>query len=274
MHPRRLLDQHGLAARKRFGQNFLLETAAAQRIAEATVAGERGLPVLEIGPGTGMLTAALLEAEATVTAVEIDRGLVSILREREDLSAAEIVESDILTYDLRAFAGRAQHWAACGNLPYYITTPILFALLECEPQPARIVAMIQREVADRLTAGPGSAAYGALSVVVAYRARASRLMTLRPTAFYPRPQVDSTVVVLERYTEPPVCPRDPGAMLRLIRAAFAYRRKTLANALELGDPSTPRARTAAALAAIGKPPEARGESLSLDDFSRLADNLT
>ena len=274
MHPRRLLDEHGLAARKRYGQNFLLDTTAAQRIAQATVAGEHGLPVLEIGPGTGTLTAALLESGGRLTAVEIDRGLVSILREREDLSTAEIVESDILTYDLRAFAERAQRWAACGNLPYYITTPILFALLECEPQPVRIVAMIQREVAERLTAGPGSAAYGALSVVVAYRARASRLLTLRPAAFYPRPQVDSTVVVLERHAEPPVHPRDPQAMLLLIRAAFAYRRKTLANALELRDPSIPRARTTAALAAIGKPPDARGESLSLDDFSRLADNLT
>lgn len=274
MHPRRLLDEHGLAARKRYGQNFLLDTTAAQRIAQATVAGEHGLPVLEIGPGTGTLTSALLAAGAALTAVEIDRGLVGILREREDLSAAEIVESDILTYDLQAFAGRAPRWAACGNLPYYITTPILFALLECDPQPGRIVAMVQREVADRLTAGPGSDAYGALSVVVAYRARTSRLLTLRPAAFYPRPQVDSTVVVLERHAEPPVHPRDPGAMLRLVRAAFAYRRKTLANALELGDPSIPRARTAAALAAIGKPPEARGESLSLDDFSRLADNLT
>ncbi|TAM61020.1 ribosomal RNA small subunit methyltransferase A [bacterium] len=272
MHPRQLLQARGLAARKRFGQNFLLDNTAADRIAQAAVAGESELRVLEIGPGTGVLTAALLRAGARLTAVEIDRGLAAILREREDLAAATIVESDILTYDLHNFAA-AGRWAACGNLPYYITTPVLFALLECEPQPVRIVVMVQREVAERLSAGPGSAAYGALSLLVAYRARATRLLTLRPAAFYPRPQVDSTVVVLERHEHPPVQPRDPGAMLGLIRAAFAYRRKTLVNALELGASPVPRERTAAALEAIGKPIGVRGETLSLDDFSRLADQL-
>lgn len=273
MNPRRLLARHGLAARKRLGQNFLLDASAAARIAEATVAGEHGLPVLEIGPGTGTLTSALLEAGAAVTAVEIDRGLVGLLREREDLGGAEIVEGDILEFDLAAYGMRAGRWAACGNLPYYITTPILFKLLECEPQPERIVVMVQREVADRLTARPGTPEYGGLSVMVAYRARASRLLTLGPSAFHPRPNVDSTVVVLERHAEPPVKPRDPASMLALARAAFAYRRKTLANALELAQPSIPRRRTMDALAMIGKPPETRGESLSLDDFSRLSDAL-
>lgn len=268
-----MLAERGLAARKRFGQNFLLDRTAASRIAHATVCDERGLPVLEIGPGTGMLTLALLESGADLTAVEIDRDLVALLRERPELAAATIFEGDILSFDLAAFGARAGRWAACGNLPYYLTTPILFALLECEPQPERIVVMVQREVADRLTAQAGTPQYGSLSVVVAYRARATRLLTLRPTAFHPRPQVDSTVVVLERHREPPVRPRDPAAMLRLARAAFAYRRKTLANALELGKPSIPRARTTEALAAIGKPLRARGESLSLDDFSRLADAL-
>ncbi|HVA38495.1 MAG TPA: 16S rRNA (adenine(1518)-N(6)/adenine(1519)-N(6))-dimethyltransferase RsmA [Candidatus Dormibacteraeota bacterium] len=273
LNPRRLLAERGLAARKRWGQNFLLDAGAAARIAQAAVAGESALPVLEIGPGTGTLTRALLDAGADLTAVEIDRGLVDLLRERPDLAGARIVEGDILAYDLAGYAARSGRWAACGNLPYYITTPILFALLECEPQPERIVVMVQREVADRLTAQPGAPAYGSLSVVVAYRARVSRLLTLKPAAFFPRPQVDSAVVVLERHGEPPVHPKDPERMLRLVRAAFAYRRKTLANALELANPAVPRARTAAALAAIGKPLEARGESLSLNDFSRLSDEL-
>ncbi|MDE2573548.1 MAG: ribosomal RNA small subunit methyltransferase A [bacterium] len=273
MNLRRLLAERGLAARKRLGQNFLLDTAAAARIAEAALQGERGLPVLEVGPGTGTLTRALLAAGADLTAVEVDRGLLELLRDSKDLAAARIIAGDILEFDLAAYGTRAGRWAACGNLPYYITTPILFALLECEPQPERIVVMVQREVADRLTARPGTPAYGALSVVVAYRSRASRLLTLRPEAFHPRPQVDSTVVVLERHARPPVEPHDAAAMLRLVRASFAYRRKTLVNALELAEPAIPRQRTAAALTAIGKSPETRGESLSLDDFSRLSDAL-
>ncbi len=269
-HPRSLLAQWGLRPKKRFGQNFLMVAAAARRIARLSLdAGTNR--IVEIGAGTGALTLALLEEGADVTAIEIDADLVSGLRSRPELERAAIVEADALAFDFAAFATGGA-WSAAGNLPYNVATPILVSLVEMDAGPTSIVAMIQKDVADRLAAKPGTPAYGSLSVAVQYAMRVERAFTLGPGAFFPPPKVHSTVVRLLRRDEPAVKPRDLAHFRKVVRAAFAYRRKTLANSLALAL-GLDRSSIARAVAACGLAPEERGERLSLDDFSRLADAL-
>ncbi|MDE2481963.1 MAG: 16S rRNA (adenine(1518)-N(6)/adenine(1519)-N(6))-dimethyltransferase RsmA [bacterium] len=271
-HPRALLDAWGLRPKKKFGQNFLMDGGSARRIARLAL--EDAPPharVLEIGAGTGALTHALLAEGASVTALEIDPELVSVLGNRDDLREAAIVLADAMAYDYAAYAARGA-WRVAGNLPYNVGTPIIVNLIEMESGPDVIVAMIQKDVADRLAAKPGTPAYGSLSIAVQYAMTVERAFTLGPRAFYPAPKVDSTVVRLVRRAQPAVAPRDVALFRKVVRGAFAYRRKTLANslALALGED---RAAVAAAIAASGLAPEARGEQLDLNDFCRLADAL-
>lgn len=227
--------------------------------------------VIEIGPGTGALTAALVAAGAEVTAVEVDSDMVAILRDRSDLAAATIVHEDALAYDYAAFA-TAGAWCAAGNLPYNIATTLLTMWLEAPAPPARIVIMVQREVADRLTAAPSTPPYGSLTVFCRFFAVAKRAFVLRPGSFFPRPGVDSAVVVLTPHAEPPVRVRDRAFFLQVVRASFAYRRKTLANSLLLAL-EIDRARTQSALAALDIDSEIRAEQLDLGAFGALADAL-
>ncbi len=227
--------------------------------------------VVEIGPGTGALTAALVGCNADVTAIEIDADMVAILHERADLEAATIVLADALSYDY-AEHGRAGPWCAAGNLPYNIATPLLAKWLELAVPPARIVAMVQREVADRLTAAPATPAYGSLTVFCRYFATVRRAFVLKPNVFYPRPNVDSAVVVLEPHPVPALSVRDRVFFLQVVRGAFAYRRKTLANSLLLAL-DIDRARTQSALAALDIDSEIRAEQLDLGAFGALADDL-
>ncbi len=268
-HPRLLLAARGIRPKKRLGQHFLVDAGAARKISALCVAG--GIAdVVEIGPGTGALTVALVETGVRVTAVEIDPAMVAILRDRPELAAAEIVQADALAFDYGSVA--AQRWCACGNLPYNVGTALLRGWLELPRPPERIVAMLQRDVAERLTARPGSPAYGALTVVVALRMHARRAFVLEPRAFYPRPRVDSAVVELVRHPEPPVPVRDEAFLLQVVRAAFSYRRKTLANSLMLAL-GIPRARTQQSLASLGYETEIRAEQLDLGAFAALAGDL-
>lgn len=267
-----MLAQAGLLPKKRFGQNFLQNENAALKIARLAVDGAgAGTQTLEIGAGTGALTRALLECGADVTALEIDRDLVAMLRAREDLRGATIVEADALDFDYRAWSAR-RPWIATGNLPYNIATPLIIELVEMERGPDALTVMIQKDVADRLAAKPGTPAYGSLSIAVQYAMRVERAFTLGPRAFYPAPKVDSTVVRLVRRAEPAVKPRDLAVFRKVVRAAFAYRRKTLANSLALAL-GIERARITKAIAASSLSTESRGEQLDLDDFCRLADEL-
>jgi 16S rRNA (adenine1518-N6/adenine1519-N6)-dimethyltransferase len=273
-HPRELLGAHGLRPKKHLGQNFLIDADATQRIARLVLdelPADSRSPILEIGAGTGELTRALVEGGADVTAIEVDGELVSILRSRDDLRAATIVAADAMTFDYAAF-GAGKRWYAAGNLPYNIATSLIVTLCELRDGPQTFVAMIQKDVADRLAAAPGSPSYGSLSVAVQYTMRVERAFTLGPRVFFPPPKVDSTVVRLVRRDAPAVTPKDERLFKQVVRAAFAYRRKTLANSLSLAL-KLPRNGIAASIAACGFQPEIRGEQLDLAAFARLADAL-
>jgi 16S rRNA (adenine1518-N6/adenine1519-N6)-dimethyltransferase len=249
-----------------------MDAAASRRIAHLVCDDAPAQArVIEIGAGTGALTRALLDAGAQVTALEIDPDLVAILGNRADLAPATIVLADALTYDYAAFA-RGGPWRVAGNLPYNIATPLLVELVEMEHGPDVIVAMIQKDVADRIGAKPGTPAYGSLSLAMQYAVQVERVFTLGPRAFYPPPKVDSTVVRLVRRAEPAVAPRDLELFRKVVRGAFAYRRKTLANSLALAL-HIDRDAIASAISRSDLPAESRGEQLDLQAFCRLADNL-
>ncbi len=270
--PRRLLAEAKLRPKKRYAQNFLQNENAVRAIAELAMEGvARDARVLEIGAGTGALTLALLERGANLTAIEIDPELVTLLQARTELSRARIVEADALTFDYGAWAD-GNSWHAAGNLPYNVATAVLLRLIEMEDAPASLTVMVQKDVAERFAAAAGTPAYGSLSIAVQYAMRVTKEMTLSPGSFYPAPKVESSVVRLVRRAQPAAHPRDPATFWKVVRGAFAYRRKTLANSLALAL-GIDRARIARALDSIHLSPELRGERLDLGDFARLADAL-
>jgi 16S rRNA (adenine1518-N6/adenine1519-N6)-dimethyltransferase len=221
--------------------------------------------VLEIGPGVGSLTLALAEAAGEVLALELDRHLVPVLESvLAGVGNVSIAEGDALNVDYETLLSPGP-WTSVSNLPYNVATPVVARLLEEVPRLERLVVMTQREVAERLAAGPGEEAYGAVSVKVAYHARARVLGTVPPTVFVPRPRVDSALVALQRRPAPPVDVPSPERLFALVRAGFAQRRKTLRQALrpvlgeEAGD----------LLRAAGIDPGARAEVLGLDEWAAL-----
>lgn len=269
--PRALLAKSGLRPKKRYGQNFLVNAATARRIARLSIEGAPAPPsIVEIGAGTGTLTRALLEEGAHVTAIEIDSELVRILRERDDLSEASVAEADALTFDYAAIA--APQWRVAGNLPYNIATPLLLRLIEMPAGPQTLTVMVQRDVAERFAAVPGTPAYGSLTVAAQYATIVERCFSLPPGAFYPAPKVHSSVIRLTRRDRPAVAVRDLERFWKVVRGAFAYRRKTLANSLSIALHCDRRV-IVQALVACNLPTEIRGERLNLGDFARLADAL-
>ena len=272
------LKSHNISAKKRYGQNFLIDRRVLERIIEGAGISKEDV-VLEIGPGIGTLTQALCEAAGHVIAVEIDRDMIPLLEENlSGYENYEIINEDVLKLDLemlireRGLGSRPLRVAA--NLPYYITTPIIMQLLESRIPAKTITVMVQKEVAERMQAAPGTADYGALSLAVQYYADARISAKVPPNCFIPRPNVDSAVITLERYETPPVEVKDEAHLFRLIRAAFAQRRKTLANALK-NDPSLGlgREQVEAALDRLGLNADIRGERLSLQQFAALSDLL-
>lgn len=266
-----MLARWSLRPKKRYGQNFLMDPGAAARIARLCVAGDSHARVVEIGAGTGTLTHALLAEGAEVTAIEIDSELVALLRSREDLLGAQIAAGDALEFDYESY-GSGEAWRVAGNLPYNVATPLILRFCEMDAGPQSLTVMIQKDVAERLAAKPGTAAYGSLTVAVGYAMRVRREFTLGPGSFYPPPKVRSTVVRMERRERPPVQPRDLALFWKVVRGAFAYRRKTLANSLILSL-GMDRAKVERAIAISNLSPEQRGERLDIDDFARLADAL-
>jgi 16S rRNA (adenine1518-N6/adenine1519-N6)-dimethyltransferase len=253
-------------AKRRLGQHFLSDPRLLARIADALGAGA-GDTVLEIGPGPGGLTAALAERAGRLVAIEKDRELVPSLRAR--FPQATIVEADALEADWQALAG--PRFLVAGNIPYNITSPLIDKALE-PPRPERIVFLVQKEVADRVTARPGEPAYGALSVGVQSVARAERLFTVPAGAFQPRPKVDSAVLRLTPLAEPLVSAVEQGSFRRLVVGMFGFRRKQLARGLrELT--GWEAARVAGLLAGLGIGPEVRPEVLPPESFVGLLRGL-
>lgn len=267
-----LIKAHDFSFKKRFGQNFLIDSHVLDKIIRGAEIGKEDA-VLEIGPGIGTLTQALCEAAGEVTAVEIDRDLIPILE--KTLAAYDnvrIINEDILKLDLSAISEKPLKVVA--NLPYYITTPIIMGLFESGAPLLSITVMVQKEVADRMQAAPGGKDYGALSLAVQYYAEAEIIANVPPNCFIPRPGVGSAVIRLTKHVAPPVQPKDEKFMFRLIRAAFAQRRKTLVNTLRNDSSlSYSREQLETVLAAMGLPAAVRGERLSLAEFAELSDRL-
>lgn len=272
-----VIQKYNFHFQKKFGQNFLIDTHVLDKIIKAAEISPDDF-VLEIGPGIGTMTQCLCESAGSVAAVEIDRNLIPILEETlHGYSNVEVIESDILKMDLTAFAlercaGKSMKVVA--NLPYYITTPIVMSLLE-KPLPIHsITVMVQKEVADRMQAGPGGKEYGALSLAVQYYAKPVIVANVPPNCFMPRPTVGSAVIRLERYERPPVEVTDAAWMFRIIRASFNQRRKTLANALyHAGGLCCSKEAVWETLLAMGLSADIRGEKLTLAEFAQLSDRL-
>lgn len=270
--PRVLLREHGLSPKKSFGQNFLVAEGVLRAIAEACVPdAEVGrAQVLELGPGLGALTAPLAARAGRVIAVERDRDLVPVLREVfRDTPNVEIVEGDAQTTDFaRWLSEPGMPRVLCGNLPYQITGSLIERAVHGRSQLDRVVFMVQREVADRLAANPGTKEYGALSVFVQAAFSVKRILTVAPGAFHPPPDVKSAVVGMIPL-EPPRA-EETDAFRAVVKAAFGMRRKTLRNAWrELVAPEV----LARVAEDAGVSLDARGETLSVDDFARVAEGL-
>ena len=256
-----LLGSGGLAPRRDLGQNFVADPNTVRRIAHLAHVGP-GDHVVEIGAGLGSLTLALAETGAEVTAVEVDRGIVPVLRDVvADQPNVTVVEIDATTADWATVLAAAPTWTLVANLPYNVGTPLVCDLLDEVPAVTSMLVMVQKEVAERFAAGPGSKQYGAVSVKIAYWARARLVATVPASVFVPRPNVESALVRIDR-REPPATP--PGPLFELVRRAFNQRRKMLRRSL--ADVVTPEHFERA-----GVSPEARPEQLDLDDWCRLTD---
>ena len=270
---RALLEAHGVRPRRRLGQSFLVAPGIARRIAAAAGVTAGDL-VVEIGPGAGALTEALLGRAGHLLAIEVDPRLHALVMDRFGAAAhATWVLGDALTYDYQAEVPRlaaGRRALVVANLPYAAATPILLRLLDCGRLFSALVVMLQREVGDRLAAAPGTKAYGPLTLAVQLRAAVRRLFAVPPTAFHPRPAVASAVMALEPHAVPPVPTADWPAVESVVRAAFGRRRKMLRQALAAAGTGLARARAAAVLEAAGIDGRRRGETLSLEEFHRLA----
>ncbi len=266
-HILRAFDLH---ASRRLGQNFLISPGVVRAVVEAAEIGKDDR-VLEIGPGIGTLTQGLLEAGAEVTAVELDKKMPAVLAETlRGYEHLNIVQGDILKTDIPALMGD-KPFKVAANLPYYITTPILLKLLEQKLPITRIVTMVQKEVAERMTASPGGKDYGALSVAVQYHTEPEIVLDVPPSCFFPAPEVDSAVVACTIRKTPAVTMEDEALFFRVVKAAFGQRRKTLSNALKpLG---FPKEKIESALLGAKVDAARRGETLSLAEFATVANYL-
>lgn len=272
-----ILQKYQFRFQKKYGQNFLIDTSVLERIIRAAQIGAEDC-VLEIGPGIGTMTQYLAENAGKVIAVEIDKALIPILEETlAPYKNVTVLQGDILKTDIGELAERhnaGKPLKVVANLPYYITTPIIMGLFERNVPLASVTVMVQKEVAERMLAKPGTKDYGALSLSVQYYAEPEIVTNVPPNCFMPRPNVGSAVVKLRRFGNPPVEVQDEKFMFSIIRAAFNQRRKMLVNALAgAGEFSFSKEQTEAVLDSIGISAQIRGEKLSLAEFAKLADRL-
>ena len=274
-----VLERHGFTFKKSFGQNFLTDTNILQRIVDTAEIDDQ-VNVIEIGPGIGALTEFLAERAAEVMAFEIDHRLVPILADTlRDFDNVTVVNEDILKVDLaqhiQNFKNPDLPIKVVANLPYYITTPILMHLIESGIPFSEFVVMMQKEVADRISAQPNTKAYGSLSIAVQYYMTAKVAFIVPRTVFVPAPNVDSAILKMVRRPEPAVEVEDESFFFKISKASFTHRRKTLWNNLTgyFGKTEEIKDKLTKALNQAGLSPSVRGEALSLEEFASLADAL-
>lgn len=269
-----VLQKYNFNFQKKFGQNFLIDTHVLDKIIRAAEITKEDF-VLEIGPGIGTMTQYLAQAAREVVAVEIDRMLIPILEDTlSGFPNASVINDDILKVDIAKLAEEkngGKPIKVVANLPYYITTPIIMGLFESGVPLSSITVMVQKEVASRMQAQPGTKDYGALSLAVQYYAEPYIVANVPPNCFMPRPGVGSAVIRLTRHTNMLVYVKDEKLMFRLIRASFNQRRKTLANGLYNSPELTfTKEEIAAAIEQLGRGASIRGEALTLEEFAKLS----
>ena len=274
-----VLERHGFTFKKSFGQNFLTDTNILQKIVDTAEIDDQ-VNVIEIGPGIGALTEFLAERAAQVMAFEIDHRLVPILADTlRDFDNVTVVNEDILKVDLaqhiQNFKNLDLPIKVVANLPYYITTPILMHLIESGIPFSEFVVMMQKEVADRISAKPNTKAYGSLSIAVQYYMTAKVAFIVPRTVFVPAPNVDSAILKMVRRPEPAVAVEDESFFFKVSKASFTHRRKTLWNNLTgyFGKTEEIKDKLTKALNQAGLSPSVRGEALGLEEFASLADAL-
>lgn len=272
---KRIMEKHGLQFQKQFGQNFLINPAVPGKIAD-----EAGKYVLEIGPGIGTLTRELCMRAEKVAAVEIDRGLLPVLEETlAGFDNVRIICGDIMKLNIADFIDDTfggERITVCANLPYYITTPVIMLLLESRAPIDKITVMVQKEVAQRLLANPGTPQYGAVTVSVSWYGSVKKLFDVSSGNFIPRPKVDSSVIQISvgEGLRGSVSVKDEKLLFRVIAASFAQRRKTLANALFFEFQNISKERISEIILDCGFDSGVRGEKLSVYDFLRISDKLS
>ena len=269
------IQKYEFAFQKKFGQNFLIDDHVIGKIIKAAEITKDDM-VLEIGPGIGTMTQYLAENARQVVAVEIDKNLIPILSETlADYDNVTVINEDILKLDICSLVEKENNGKpikVVANLPYYITTPIIMGLFESHVPLKSITVMVQKEVAERMQAGPGTKDYGALSLAVQYYAQTYIAANVPPNCFIPRPKVGSAVIRLTRYETPPVLVKNEKLMFQLIRASFNQRRKTLQNGIaNSAELSYTKLQVEKALEKMGLAANVRGESLTLAEFAGLSD---
>lgn len=274
---RGMIKKHDFKTAKKFGQNFLVDENILKTIIDCSELSKDDY-VLEIGPGLGVMTQVLCEKAGRVLAVEIDRKLIPILKvSLFGYENFKLINEDILKLNLKATLEEnfgSSPVKVVANLPYYITTPILMKLLEEDINIKSITIMVQKEVGERLCAAPGGKDYGALTVAVQYRCIPHKVLVVPPESFIPKPEVESMVVRLDSRDKPPVVLKDEKMYFRVVKASFGQRRKTLLNALTAGNLGKSKEELKAVLIKNGIDEIRRGETLSLEEFARIANELS
>lgn len=277
LNTKELLKKYGIKLTKSLGQNFLTDDKVVTRIVDTAEITPDDM-VMEIGPGIGSMTGELASRAGKVIAVEIDKYLIPALKDNmKEFSNLEIINEDIMKVNVKDITGNNQNMRlkVVANLPYYITTPIIMKLLEEENDIELMVFMVQKEVAQRMVAKPGKKDYGALSVAVQYYSQPEKAFDVPPQCFVPQPEVDSTIIKLEKNKTPPVNLKDKDMFFKVVKASFGQRRKTLLNALtNFGAFNKNKEEIREILNSLNINENARGETLSIEQFASLSNQFS
>lgn len=273
---KQVMNMFGLNFKKEFGQNFLVDSMTVEDIADSC-ADDSSTTILEIGPGIGCMTRELAKRYDNVIAIEIDNGLIPVLKYTlSDYKNVVIINDDVMKADLETVLApyfSKGKVAVCANLPYYITTPILMRLIESKLPFESITVMVQLEVADRISAGAGKKNCGAITATIDYYGHAEELFVVRSDKFMPPPKVDSAVVKIDLWKEKPIVPKNEELFFKTIKYAFEQRRKTLLNALSAGFTELEKTEIADIISECGLSESIRGEKLTVSDFVALSDMI-